>query len=261
VSVPLDSIRPNRFQPRKAKDDHKIQELADSIRKSGLIYPLLVRKIEESGVLRPIYELIAGERRFRALKLLGETEVPVVVKDISDRATLELALIENIQREDLNPIEQAEAFERLAREFGMTQEQIAQAVGKDRATIANCTRLLKLPQPVKEKILSGELSFGHGKALLALESAEQQIELAQMAVAEGLSVRQMEQLVQGKVMKPTRRTVGRKRDPHVAEVEERLMKALGTQVHIIHGKKRGWIRIAYYSLDDLDRLLARLLGH
>ncbi len=202
--------------------------------------------------------MIAGERRLRALQLLGESEAPVVIREASDQAALELALIENVQREELNAIEQAEAFQRLAEEFKMTQEQIAGAVGKDRSTITNTLRLLKLPRPVQEEVLTGRLTLGHARALLALESARLQTEVAQRAGAQGFSVRQVERLVREILQGGERRRTARARDPHVAEAEQRLQRALGTNVQIFHGRTRGWIRIAYYSLKDLDRLLARL---
>ena len=256
--VPLQTIQLSRFQPRKKLDEVEIQKLAESIRESGLIYPLLVRKTVSSGVNEPSYELIAGERRLRALRLLGETQVPVIVKDVSDRKSLELSLIENIQREGLNPMEEALAFHRLGQEFELTQEQIATAVGKDRATVANTLRLVKLSDPVREDIHRGNLSSGHARALLGLESPKDQEALARRIVAEGLSVRRVEQLVRltssGSLRARTRLT----KDPHIAEAEQRLQKALGTKVEIHHGRTRGWIRIDYFSLKDLDRLIGRI---
>lgn len=254
----LGSIRLNRFQPRKILDESKIQELANSIRESGLIYPLLVRKTDQGGSVGPPFELIAGERRYRALKLLGESEAPVVVRDVGDRAALELALVENLQREGLNPIEEGQAFERLGKEFSMTQEQIAAAVGKDRATVANILRLLKLPAPVQEEVARGQLALGHARAILALESERAQIAVAQRVVKGGLSVRQVERLVKEMTQASERGRHRKARDPHLAAAEQKLQRALGTNVQIFHGKSRGWIRVAYYSLKDLDRLIARL---
>lgn len=223
-----------------------------------MIYPLLVRKAGRSGSDIPEYELIAGGRRLRALKLLGEREAPVVIRDVDDRGALELALIENVQREELNPIEQARAFERLAEEFEMTQEQIASAVGKDRATVANTVRLLKLASEVQEELAAGRLSVGHARAILALGSERSQAAVARRAVAGGLSVRQVERIVRQMAEPGQRRGGARGRDPHVVDAEQKLQRALGTKVEIFHGKSRGWIRIAYYSLKDLGRLLARL---
>lgn len=258
LKVPLESIQLNRFQPRKSLDETSIQELANSIKESGLIYPLLVRKSNESGVDRPKYELIAGERRLRALKLLGETEAPVTLRDVGDRDALQLALIENLQREELNPIDQALAYQRLSTEFELTQEQVAVAVGKDRATVANTLRLLKLPDQVRQEVAKGRLTLGHARALLALESSRQQISLAQRIVAGGLSVRQVERAVREVTQGLERRRPAKARDPHLAAAEQKLQRALGTNVQIFHGRTRGWIRIAYYSLKDLDRLLGRL---
>jgi len=256
--LPLQSIRLNRFQPRKVLNESSIHELANSIRESGLIYPLLVRKSADSGVDGPKYELIAGERRLRALKLLGEQEAPVIIRDVGDRDALQLALVENIQREELNPIEQARAYLRLQEEFGLTQEQVASAVGKDRATVANIGRLLKLAEKVQEAVAGGRLSLGHARALLALDSQKSQIQLAERAMSAGLSVRQVEDLVRqtSSGQEKSRRPKGR--DPHLAAVEQKLERSLGTRVKIFHGKTRGWIRVAYFSLKDLDRLIARL---
>ena len=258
LRIPLESIRLNPYQPRKQIEESKIQELANSIRESGLIYPLLVRKSMKSGSDRPVYELIAGERRIRALRQLGEKEAPVILKEVSDQDALELALIENLQREELNPMEQASAYQRLISEFGLTQEQVASAVGKDRATVANTVRLLKLAPLVQEEVARGRLTLGHARALLALESHRAQQELAQKAVSGGLSVRQVERAVQETNQRPVQGRAAKQRDPHLAAVEQKLQKTLGTNVQIFHGRTRGWIRIAYYSLKDLDRLIGRL---
>lgn len=255
IKIPLRSIRVNRFQPRKNLDDSRIQELANSIKESGLIYPLLVRKTNQSGDESIKYELIAGERRFRALKLAGFDEAPALIRDVDDRKSLELALIENLQRENLNPIEQAMAYQRLIQEFGLTQEKAAEVVGKDRTTVANTIRLLKLPASIQHDLADEKLTLGHARTLLGLESEKAQLELAKKIVSGGWSVRQVEQAV------ATRRPASRARqtkDPHLAEVEHKLQKALGTNVQLLHGKSRGWVRIAYYSLKDLDRLIQRL---
>ena len=254
----MQSIRLNRFQPRKALNEASIQELANSIRESGLIYPLLIRKSQDSGVDGPKYELIAGERRFRALKSLGETEAPALIRDVGDRDALQLALVENLQREDLNPIEQAKAYQRLQEEFGLTQEQVASAVGKDRATVANTLRLLKLAEKVQEAVAAGRLSWGHARALLALESQRSQLQLAERAAANGLSVRQVEQIVRQTTAGEEKSRRPKTRDPHLAAAEQKLERSLGTRIRIFHGRTRGWIRVAYFSLKDLDRLIARL---
>lgn len=182
----------------------------------------------------------------------------MVIRDVDDRGAVELALIENVQREELNPIEQARAFERLAEEFEMTQEQIASAVGKDRATVANTVRLLKLGAEVQQELAAGRLSLGHARAILALGSERSQAAVARRAVARGLSVRQVERIVRQMTEPGERRRGGRGRDPHVVAAEEKLQRSLGTRVQILHGKSRGWIRITYYSLKDLDRLLGLL---
>lgn len=258
--VPLQAIQVNRLQPRRNIDEPKIRDLANSIKQSGLICPLLVRKIASSSFESPQYELIAGERRLKALRLLGETEVPVIVREIPDQKALELSLVENIQREELNPIEEALAYQRLVQEFELTQETIALAMGKDRATIANTLRLLKLAPDVREEVVKGRLTLGHARALLALESERDQRVIAQRVVSEGLSVRQVEGLVKSLVSGTFRTRARTVRDPHLVAAESRLKKALGTHVEILHGRSRGWIRIAYYSLKDLDRLLNRFAG-
>ena len=258
LKIPIQAIHLNPYQPRKTLDESKIQELATSIKESGLIYPLLVRKSIKSGSEYPSYELIAGERRLRALKSLGETEVPVLVKEVPDRTALELALIENLQREELNPMEQASAYQRLISEFGLTQEQVAAAMGKDRATIANILRLLKLAQPVQDEVAQGRLTLGHARALLALESHRAQIDLAKKIVQSGLSVRQIERTVQELNQRGGTGRHTKTKDPHLAALEQKLQRALGTNVQIFHGRTRGWIRVAYYSLKDLDRLIGKL---
>ena len=260
--LPLQAIRLNRFQPRKKLNESNIQELANSIRESGLIYPLLVRKINQSGSLVPSYELVAGERRLRALQLLGEQEAPVIVREMPDQKALELSLVENLQREELNPVEEALAYQRLVQEFELTQEAIAAAVGKDRVTVANTLRLLRLPESVRQELTAGRLTLGHARALLSLESERVQQEIAQRVIREGLSVRQVEGLVRMRLNSrpPAAGARQKGRDPHWGEAENRLRRALGTQVQIQHGRSRGWIRIAYYSLKDLERLLGRLTG-
>jgi len=192
------------------------------------------------------------------LKLLGQAEAPVIVREVGDRDALQLALVENLQREELNPIEQAKAYQRLQSEFGLTQEQVASAVGKDRATVANTIRLLKLADKVQEEVAAGRLSLGHARALLSLDSQRSQLQLAERAIGNGLSVRQIEQLVREAASNEEKSHRSKPRDPHLAAVEQKLERALGTRVKIFHGRTRGWIRVAYYSLKDLDRLIARL---
>lgn len=255
--VPIHQIRTNRFQPRERVEESSIQELANSIRESGLIYPLLVRKHPESGLENPQYEIIAGERRFRALQHLGEREVPVIVRDVPPRKAMELALVENLQREDLSPIEEARALDRLGKEFELTHEEVAKVVGKDRATVSNTIRLLKLAPPVQEELARGRLHPGAARAILAVESHAAQIELAERVIKNGLSVRQVERIAR-EMSPPGRARLPKGKDPHLVAAEQKLQRALGTNVQIFHGKSRGWIRIAYYSLKDFDRLLAKL---
>lgn len=189
---------------------------------------------------------------------MGESEAPAIVRDVGDRDALQLALVENLQREELNPIEQAKAYQRLQEEFGLTQEQVASSVGKDRATVANTVRLLRLAEKVQEAVAGGRLSLGHARALLALDSQKSQQQLADRAMAGGLSVRQIEQLVRETSSGQEKSCRGKTRDPHLAAAEQKLERSLGTRVKIFHGKSRGWIRVAYFSLKDLDRLIARL---
>ena len=181
-----------------------------------------------------------------------------MVREVGDRDALQLALVENLQREELNSIEQAKAYQRLQEEFGLTQEQVASSVGKDRATVANILRLLKLPERVQEAVAAGRLSWGHARALLALESQRSQLQLAERAIAKGLSVRQIEQIVRQTTAGEEKSRKQKTKDPHLASAEQKLERSLGTRVRIFHGRTRGWIRVAYFSLKDLDRLIARL---
>lgn len=244
----MDEITLSRFQPREVIDPEKQRELMLSIKEKGIIQPVVVRPKGNS------YELIAGERRLRAAKELGFSQLPAIIKDVQDDEALEISLIENIQRQDLNPIEEAQAYQRLADEFSLTQEDISQKVGKDRATIANTLRLLRLPEKIKEEIYLGRVSMGHAKAILMLESKEAQLELCNKIVKRGLSVREAEYFVRRKSTGPSRRRLKR-RSPEVQAIEDELQKILGTKVTIMHQKKRGRISIEYYSNEDLDRLL------
>ncbi|MBN1557243.1 MAG: ParB/RepB/Spo0J family partition protein [Lentisphaerae bacterium] len=260
--LPLDRIRPNRLQPRRAPADGALAELTASIREHGVLQPLLVRTCEDG------YELIAGERRLRAAGAAGLTEVPVVLMEAADRDALELALVENIQREDLNPVEEAEAYRTLARRFGLTQDQIADRVGKARSSVANALRLLALPDTVRALVADGSLSTGHAKALAALEIPEEQSLLARRAVREDLTVRALERLVRQATRPPRKPRATRDDVPpdHLARLSERLHAHFGTAIRITptrtyaNGKKaKGAIEIEFYSNDDLDRILT-LLG-
>jgi ParB family chromosome partitioning protein len=257
--IPIDAIVPNPVQPRSIFQPEKLEELAGSIRANGIIQPLIVRRVGQQ------YQIVAGERRWRAAKIAGLSEAPVVVQEVADRQMLELALIENIQREDLNPIETAVAYERLAREMGLSQEEIGRRTGKDRTSINNTIRLLRLPQEVQVLIAEHRLSMGHAKAILGLPSAEQQIQFAEKAAAQGLSVRQVEALVIEATWEGPRQSRSGKRetasDPNVRAAVEQLERVLGTRVRIVEmSEQRGRIEIDYYTAEELDRLFQQLAG-
>lgn len=258
---PIEKIVPQKGQPRQAFDDAKIEELSQSIREHGLIEPLVVRRMAGQA---DRFELIAGERRWRASQRAGLHDVLVVVKDVSPAQAFELALIENLQREDLNPIEVAEALDRLVREHGHTQEQLAERLGKDRATIANSLRLLKLPPRVRHLVVEGALSEGHARALLGAAEPKAIEALAEKVARGGLSVRATEALVRGARGKGTDAGGDAKgpgaKSASVRDLEARLTRKLGTRVEVRDKSGKGEIAIAYASLDDLDRLLETLLG-
>jgi ParB family chromosome partitioning protein len=252
--VEIERIRPNRYQPRQVFAEEGIAELAESIRTHGVLQPVIVRSLKEGS-----YELIAGERRLRAASLLGLRTVPVLVQEATDERSLELALIENIQREDLNPLESAEGYQRLVEDFKLTQEEIARRVGKDRATVANTLRLLTLPKEVKEEIASGRLTMGHAKAILAFENPKDQMEMASRILREGLSVRATEGLAPRRERKGSPAAVP-PRPPLIREVEERLQRKLGTRVRIQGRGKKGKVIVEYYGIEDLNRILEILGG-
>ncbi|CAN5563714.1 ParB/RepB/Spo0J family partition protein [soil metagenome] len=247
LDVDSDRLRPNRHQPRTTMDDAKIEELARSIRANGIIQPILVRRAEDG------YEIIAGERRWRASQRAGLLKVPVVVRDIPEEKLLAVALIENIQREDLNPIEEAVAYRRLADEYHLTQDAIADAVGKDRSSIANYVRLLKLPQEVRGNVASAALSMGHARALLGLPDEATQLRVSREVVAKGLSVRETESLVK-KASGKTAQKPSAEKDVHTRAAEEKLRFVLGTRVRIVPKRKGGQIEIDYSSEAELQRL-------
>ncbi len=247
--VAIDRIRANPRQPRTDFDETALNELAASIRVQGIIQPLLVRPDGEGG-----YELVAGERRLRAARIAGLREVPIVVREVSDRESLELALIENIQRNDLSPLDEAAAYQHLLDDFGHTQEEIATRVGKSRPAVANALRLLRLPEPIKQEIARGRLSAGHARALLSLESADAQLRAARQILARQLSVRDTEKLAGGRrAAEPPAA-----RDPHRAALERELAAALGTRVRILPRGRGGRIEIEYYSNEELHGLTERL---
>ncbi|MDD2680046.1 MAG: ParB/RepB/Spo0J family partition protein [Candidatus Omnitrophica bacterium] len=253
--VQPDQIRPNPFQPREEFDQEHIAELAQSIKEKGVIQPLLVRRKGDD------YELIAGERRLRACNLLGLKEIPIIVKDVDDRDSLEYALIENIQREDLNPIEQAHAYQHLIDKFQVTQEKISEALGMARTTIANTLRLLKLPHEIQEELKKSRISFAHGRALLEIEDANLQRRLTQETISKGLSVRELENLIKARRPKALRRKLpAAGREPYVAALEEELQHLLSTKVRIAKRNKRGHIFIEFYSQEDLERIAGIIRG-
>jgi ParB family chromosome partitioning protein len=251
VAVDTDLLRPNKFQPRTSMDEAKIDELARSVRANGIIQPIVVRKVEGG------YEIIAGERRWRAAQRAGLLKVPVSVQDIPDERLLASALIENIQREDLNPIEEAHAYRRLSDEFKLTQDQIADAVGKDRSSIANYVRLLRLPHEIRENVAAGAISMGHARALLALPDEAAQLQAGRDVVAKQLSVRETETLVR-KVTEPAEPREPPQKDVHTRAAEDKLRFALGTRVRIIRKRKGGRIEVDFASEDELQRLYEQL---
>jgi ParB family chromosome partitioning protein len=251
--IDVDLLRPNRFQPRTQMDEEKIDELARSIRSHGIIQPIVVRRGDDG------YEIVAGERRWRAAQRAGLLKVPIVVRQIPDERLLAVALIENIQRQDLNPIDEGIAYRRLADEFHLTQEQIADAVGKDRSSIANYVRLLRLPQEVRANVASNAISMGHARALLALGDEAAQLRLARDIVSRSLSVRETEALVK-KTTAPEEPKAEPKADVHTRAAEEKLRLALGTRVRIARRGKGGRIEIDFVNEDELQRLYERLTG-
>jgi len=257
--IPLDQIDRNPFQTRSHVNEEQLAELAASISSNGVVQPILVRPLANGR-----FQLIAGERRWRASQLAQKPTIPAILRQVSDEQAMEITIVENLQRADLNPMEQARAFERLSREFHMTQEQMATRTGKDRATVANFLRLLRLPASVQARVESGELSFGHARTLLAFEHAEEMEKAAQRIIGLSLSVRQTETYVQG-LLHPERATKKDAKpeppvDPNVREVQERLQRALGLKVSVEDHKGRGKVIIEYAKLEDFDTLLEQLAG-
>jgi ParB family chromosome partitioning protein len=249
VQVAIDKIRPNPRQPRVEFDDEALSELASSVRVQGVIQPLLVRRMPDGG-----FELVAGERRLRAAERAGLTHVPVYVRDVSDGESLELALVENIQRNDLSPLEEATAYQRLINEYGHTQEEVASRVGKSRPAVANALRLLKLPESIKQDLARGRLTAGHARVLLSIDDADAQLRAARQIQARQMSVRDAEQLAAVR-KHPASKT---KRDPHRAALERELSTTLGTRVRIVPKGRGGRIEIEYYSAEELQGLVDRI---
>jgi ParB family chromosome partitioning protein len=254
VIIYIDLIRPNRFQPRMRFKEDELEELSNSIQEQGILQPLLVRKQTEG------YELIAGERRLRAAKMAGFAQVPVVIKRISDSKLLEMSIVENIQRENFNPIEEAEAYHRLITEFDLTQDQAASRVGKSRSAVANFLRLRQLPEPIKETIIDGTLSMGHARALLGVEVSAQQNAAWRAIVSKRLSVRQTEDLIRRLKSEKKRPQVTKKspEDRYLSDLAEELSRYFGTKVVIRKFGQRGKLEIEFYSNDDLNRLIELL---
>ena len=246
----IDEISPNRFQPRKYFDDDKLEELVNSISENGILQPVVVQK-SETG-----YELVAGERRWRASKKAGLKKIPAMIREVSDTKALELAIIENIHRQDLNPIEEAEAYKRLAEDFSLTQEMIAEKVGKSRAAIANILRLLNLSRNIQENLISGKLSMGHARALLGLDNTGQMEAMCQEILKQGLTVRQTESKV-NRLKKPEILKLAssmKKKNIFIRDLEKELERKLGTKVEVSPKKNGGKLVVSYYSDDDLERI-------
>lgn len=260
AEVAIELIEPNPYQPRKEFSDEKLAELADSIKTHGIIQPLLVREFQGK------YQLIAGERRLRAAKLVGLPTVPIVVRDLSEQSMMEIALVENLQREDLNPIEEAIAYQRLMDEFQITQEEVAKKVGKSRPAIANTLRLLNLPQEVQNDLANGTLTMGHARALLGLRTSEEQKQAWKQIQEQELSVRATEELIHQLnntpiVSRETKKTIPKKsfsKDPNIADIEDQLQQVLGTKVIIKTIGMGGKIEINYYSEEDFERICEKL---
>lgn len=252
-TLPINEIVPNKDQPRKTFDEGALQELADSITQHGVLQPLLVRPIAAGG-----YQLVAGERRWRASKMAGLKEVPVVIKELSDVETMEIAIIENLQREDLNPIEEAEGLQALIDKCGFTQEEIAVSVGKSRPAIANSLRLLKLPPEVREMTKNGEISAGHARALLSFDNEAMIYEAAQNIIRNQLTVRDVERLAKMAERETKKHSANRRRDSIYDEVELSLTEVLGRRVKVYNGRGKGTLEIEFYSVDDLKEIANKL---
>ena len=252
--LPINDIAPNRNQPRQHFDAEKMEELAESISKHGVVQPIAVRKLDKG------FEIVAGERRWRAARMAGLKTVPAVVMELDERQVMEIALVENLQREDLNPIEEAEAYKTLTEEFGLTQDEISSAVGKSRPAIANTLRLLSLSADIQSMVRDNLLTAGHARALITLEAGEQK-EVVERILKDGLSVRETEKLI-GSMAKAGKEKAkaAKVKKPWVMEMEGMLGELLGTKVQIVQGRKKGKIEIEYYNNDDLERILDLIRG-
>jgi ParB family chromosome partitioning protein len=255
TEIPLKEIYANQNQPRKNFDEDKLKELAESMKEHGVLQPVILRKKTKG------YELVAGERRWRAARMAGLEKIPAIVKELSDADVMEIALIENLQREDLNPLEEAMAYKQLMDEFGMTQEELSKRVGKSRSQIANTVRLLNLEKEIKDLIADEKLTAGHARALLAIEDKKERIKLAKKICEENLSVRQIEEIVKVKSSKKNADKNRRNQDinPAFLDISEKLQRILGTRVKIKGSEKRGKIEIEFYSEDELERILETIM--
>lgn len=243
-------IVPNKYQPRHLFEDKSLEELSDSIRVNGVIQPVIVRRLDNG-----LHELVAGERRWRAAQMAGLKKIPIIVKDISNEKSLEIALIENLQRENLNPIEAAQGYQRLIKEFDLSQEEVSRRVGKERSTVANYLRLLTLPEKIRDCLYRSVLTPGHAKAILSVTVREEQIRFADYLVSKGASVREAEILSRNWGVQKRKKRIIEKRDPNLKDVEERLQRIFGTKVRIYPEKKGGRVVLEYYTADDLNRIL------
>ncbi|MDD4504317.1 MAG: ParB/RepB/Spo0J family partition protein [Clostridiaceae bacterium] len=249
IEIKITDIEANEMQPRKAFDDETLADLSESIKEHGVVQPIIVRKVGNT------YQIIAGERRWRASRIAGKRTIPAIVKECSNLEVMELALIENLQREDLNSIEEAQAYKSLIEEYDMTQEDISKKIGKSRPAIANSLRLLQLPQVIKNLIAEGKITQGHARALLAISGEKRQLEVAEKIINEQLNVRQIEKMAKDTKVKKKKQAPLNNYQIEINQLEERLKAALGTKVTIQHKNNKGRIEIEYYSNEDLDRIL------
>ena len=252
VSIDIDKIKPNSSQPRKTFDPEALEDLANSIKEHGIIQPIIVRPVKKG------YEIVAGERRYRAARKAELKNVPCIVRELTDRENMLLAIVENMQREDLNPIEEAEGLNQMIKTYGLTQEQVSKNVGKSRPYISNSLRLLKLPKDIRQMMEDGVLSAGHGRALLGMENPEDREKLARKIVEEGLSVRETEQLAANGLGGKRKRSPRKPKNPDLAKVESNLKEALGTRVNIKYSGKKGKIELEFFSREELERLIEML---
>lgn len=254
LEVKINDVEPNADQPRKVFDQERLQALAESIKEHGVVQPIIVRQDGNR------YVIVAGERRWRAAKLAGLKTIPVVIKELSSRQVMEIALIENLQREDLNPIEEAEAYQKLMEEYNMTQEEVAKLVGKSRAAIANSVRLLSLAKEIQEMLVDGRLTSGHARTLVAIEDQNRQKELAEIIVKKGLNVREAERLASQESRRTSSKKEPKKEDVEITQLVEDLRTLFGTKIDLHRGKDKGKIVIEYYSKEEFDRIIDLLLN-